>query len=92
MQTLGNRGKFGAKEAFMTVMIEHLESLSCTDRLEAFFNAILAVSSDSDSLGEAALSISASVLPDDCLKRIRTFFCRQVLNGLKKQHMHERHV
>jgi hypothetical protein len=81
MQTLGNRSKVGAKEAFMTVMIEHLESLSCTDRLEAVFNAILAVSCDSPSPGEADLSVSAAALPDDCLKKIRTFFCRQVLNG-----------
>ncbi len=48
IQTLGNRGKFGAKESFMTVMIEHLESLECGARLDKFLSNILTLSLDSD--------------------------------------------
>jgi hypothetical protein len=48
IQTLGNRSKFGAKESFMTVMIEHLESLECSARLDTFLSNILTLSLDSD--------------------------------------------
>ena len=78
MQTLGNRGKFGAKEAFMTVMISHLESLECSSRLDTFFNDILTVSLDDNAL-EAAPSAALDLsFPEDSLNTIRSFFCRQV--------------
>jgi hypothetical protein len=78
MQTLGNRGKFGAKEAFMTVMISHLESLECSSRLDTFLNDILTVSHD-DNMLEAAPPASLDLsFPEDSLSTIRSFFCRQV--------------
>jgi hypothetical protein len=81
MQTLGNRGKFGAKEAFMMVMTEHLEALNCTGRLEAFLHDVLNSPDDSDSLGVEPSAMCSSALPDDCLQKIRTFFCRHARNS-----------
>ena len=76
MQTLGNHGVFGAKEAFMMVMNERLESLDCVGRLEAFLHDLLAVSNDSDVLEVEMHALFSNALSDDCLQKIRTFFCR----------------
>ena len=78
MQTLGNRGKFGAKESFMTVMISHLESLECSSRLDTFFNDILTVSLDDNALEAAPSAALDMSFSDDSLSTIRSFFCRQV--------------
>jgi hypothetical protein len=80
IQTLGNRGKFGAKESFMTVMIEHLESLECGARLDKFLSNILTLSLDSDLREDVPHGGFDKSLHDDCLKTVRSFFCRSVPN------------
>jgi len=77
MQTMGNRGKFGAKEAFMTVMTEHLELLQCSSRLETFLANILSVSVDVDLREEVPYGGFDKMLAVNTLGIIRKFFCRQ---------------
>jgi hypothetical protein len=77
IQTLGNRGKFGAKEAFMTVMIKHLESLECSSHLDKFLLDILNLSSDADLHEDVPRGGFDKLLPDDCLQIVRKFFSRQ---------------
>ncbi len=76
MQTLGNRGKFGAKESFMTVMIEHLEAQHCSSRLEAFLANILTVPVDFDLREEVPYGGFDKMLTENTLGIIRKFFCR----------------
>lgn len=76
IQTLGNRGKFGAKEAFMMVMIEHLESLQCGSQLDSFLCDILTLTSDALMREDVPHGGFDSSLPDECLSTIRSFFCR----------------
>jgi|LauGreDrversion4_2_1035121.scaffolds.fasta_scaffold2125035_1 hypothetical protein len=78
MQTLGNHGKFGAKETFMMVMTSHLEALECSSRLDVFFNNILTVNHDQNMLEVTPPAAADASFSDGSLGIIRSFFCRRV--------------
>jgi hypothetical protein len=77
MQTLGNHGKLGSKEAFMTTIIDRLESFECRRRVDSFLSTILHINVDSEVEEDAPVLEFCDALSDECLTTIRNFFCRR---------------